>query len=43
MKPLWGETDVLETIVDSEKKKKNRVTEILDTYLIKYCSDFIKY
>lgn len=43
VKPLWGGNEVLETIVDSDCFVKNRVTEILDTYLIKYCSDFIKY
>ena len=39
MKPLWGEDDVLETILSDKCVEKSTVTEILDSHLLLKCED----
>jgi hypothetical protein len=39
IKPLWGETDVLEPILASECITKITLTDILDGYLLQKCED----
>ncbi len=39
IKPLWGEDDVLETILSDKCVEKSTVTEILDSQLLLKCED----
>ncbi len=39
IKPLWGEDDVLETILSDKCVEKSTVTEILDSHLLLKCHD----
>ena len=39
IKPLWGEDDVLATILSDKCVEKSTVTEILDSQLLLKCED----
>ena len=37
IKPLWGDDNVLETILDNNCLKKTSLTNILDSYFLENC------
>ena len=42
VRPLWGDDDVLDSILDTNCINKNKITDILDSYLISECDDLAK-
>ena len=39
IKPLWGDDDVLDSILDNKCVKKSKITDILDSHLLLDCKD----